>query len=431
MMREFVQNISGRSRYVGIIEWVKLFAITGSAQVVVQGIGLVSGILIIRLLSTEEYALYTVVNIMVGTMTILADGGISTGIIREGGKVWEDRQKLGAVLSSGLNLRNKFALGSLIIAAPILFVLLRHHGASLLMSILLLIALIPAFLTALSASLLEIGPKLQQDIAPLQKIQVGVNVGRLTMLSVSLCIFPWAFVAILAGGLPQFWGNKRLLKISAAYADSTQKPDPAIQKAILNLVKRILPTAIYFCISGQITIWLVSFLGSTTSIAQIGALGRLAMGLSIFNILFATLLTPRFARLPEIRSLLIKRYTQLQIGVIGLCICIITAAWLFHSQVLWILGSGYQDLRIELLLNIVGSCLTLIAGISFTLYTSRGWVIKPAISIPINISIILIGILMLDISTLKGILLINILIAFAQVIMNGAFISFKMIKVKS
>jgi hypothetical protein len=44
------------------------------------------GILIIRLLPVE-YAFYTLANTMHRTMTVLADGGITTGVMSQVGKV--------------------------------------------------------------------------------------------------------------------------------------------------------------------------------------------------------------------------------------------------------------------------------------------------------------------------------------------------------
>lgn len=82
--------------------------ITGGAQVLVQLTGLISGILIIRLLPTNEYAFYTLANTMLGTLAVLAGGGISTGGMSEGGKVWRDKARLGGVLATGLKLRRKF-----------------------------------------------------------------------------------------------------------------------------------------------------------------------------------------------------------------------------------------------------------------------------------------------------------------------------------
>lgn len=420
-MKLVLKSINISSKNFKIIEWIRLISITGGTQAIVQAISLVSGILVIRLLPTQEYAMYTLANTMLGTMVLLADGGITSGVTAQGGKVWQDRVRLGIVFSTGLNLRRKFALGSLIIAVPLLLYLLRHHGASWLMSLLIVLALIPAFISTLSSQLLSIIPKLHQDIAPLQKIQVGVNIGRLIILGFTIFIFPWASVAILAAGLPQIWGNTGLTKISAKYAELDQKPDPTIQNEIGSFVKRLLPGVIYYCISGQITIWLISIFGSTTAVAQVGALGRLAMILSIFTVLFSTLITPRFARMPVISRILLTRYLQIQIGFFCLSISIIATVWLFSNEVLWILGKEYSHLRTEVVLNIIGSCLGLIAGSSFSLYISRGWSINPIVSISLEVIAVLCGVAFIDISSLKGILLLNIFIASTQIIKHNLF----------
>ncbi|MDF7810037.1 polysaccharide biosynthesis protein [Hymenobacter sp. YC55] len=414
--------------YARALEWGKLITITGSAQIVVQAISFLCGILVIRLLPTQEYALYTLANTMLGTMVLLADGGISTGVLAQGGKVWQDREKLGTVLVTGLDLRKKFAIGSLLIASPILLWLLRHHGASWLMSVLLLLATIPTFLTGLSNTLLETAPKLRQDIAPLQKNQVGVNIGRLALLVLTIFIFPWAFVAILAAGLPQIWGNFRLKKISAGYADLTQQPDPEIRAAILKVVKRVLPGAVYYSASGQITVWLMSIFGTTAAIAQIGALSRLSTMLSLFTMLLMTLVIPRFARLSAGKAVLLTRYFQIQGGLLILSICIVGTVWMFPNQVLWILGKNYSGLNIELVLSIIGSCLNLITGISFSLVSSRGWATNPAITISLEIAAVIIGIMLIDVSTLKGALILNIFVSIMQALLYIIYGTLKITK---
>lgn len=417
-MKQIIQTLNANPYYGRIIEWGKLISIAGSAQVLIQAISLISGILVIRILPTHEYGLYTLANTMLGTMIVLADGGISTGVISQGSKVWQDKNQLGSVLATGLDLRKKFAVGSLIIAIPVLLYLLQHHNASWLMSGMIIASLIIAFLTSLSNNIFQIAPKLHQDILPLQKNQVETNLARLILLLATIFIFPWAFVAILSTGLPQFWTNLRLKKISNKYAEWSEKPSPAVQKEILTVVKRALPDAIYYCLSGQITIWLISIFGSTKAVAQIGALGRLAMVLNLFNILFVTLILPRFVRMEVNASVILKRYIQIQAGLLVLILGIISFTWLFPAEVLWILGKDYSDLKQELVLSIIGSCLSLIAGLSFHLSSSKGWVINPLLSIFINITSIIIGLTVIDISTLNGVLTFNILIAGSQLVMH-------------
>lgn len=409
------------SKYTKLLELGKLVTITGAAQLIIQLIGFVSAVIVIRLLPTQQYALYTLVNTMLGTMILLADGGISTGVMSQGGKVWQNRQKLGLVIATGLDLRRKFAVGSLLVAVPVLLYLLVHHGASWLMASLLTLALIPAFFSSLSSTLLEVAPKLTQDIAPLQKIQIHTNILRLILTSLTIFTFPWAYIAIFASGLPPVWANWQLRKKSATYADTKQSPDPIIRKDILTFVKRILPGAIYYCASGQITIWLISVFGSTTAVAQVGALGRLVMVLSVFNVLFSTLIAPRFARLPDSRYLLMGTYLKITSALILALATLLLFVWLFPAQILWALGPAYANLHTELFLNIAGSCLGLLAGSSFSLYTHRGWAIKPVILIPLSIAAIAVSAYFLDISTLQGILLLNICVAGFEAVMHMLF----------
>jgi O-antigen/teichoic acid export membrane protein len=408
-MSELTHSLKNKApKYAKAIEWVKLISITGGAQIVVQFIGLLSGILIIRLLPTKEYALYTLANTMLGTMTVLADGGISTGVMAQGGKVWQDREKLGVVLNSGLELRRKFGIVSLLVSMPILFYLLVHHGASILFSVLIILSMIPAFFAALSDSLLETASKLHQDIKRLQKNQVATGIGRFILITGSLLLFPWTFIAILGNGIPRIWANFQLRKMSAKYADPALESDPVVKKEILSIVKRTLPGAIYFCVSGQITIWLISIFGSTVAIAHIGALGRLTTILTVVTTLFTTLIVPRFARLKQDRKILLSRFIQIQAALIFISIIIVGIVMIFPNEVLWILGSGYGGLKTEVLMITISSCLAMLAGITYTIVVSRGWVLKPSINITINVLFQLVLIFTMDLSKTKNVLMFSI-----------------------
>lgn len=429
-MKTIAERMQANPKYSKAFEWGKLIFMTGSAQVLVQATGLLTGILIIRMLPTKEYALYTLANTMLGTMTILADGGISSGVMAQGGKVWRDKTQLGKVLVTGMELRKKFAVFSLLVALPILIYLLWLQNAQPWVILLIVAALIPAFFSALSDSLLETIPKLHQDIKPLQANQAKVGISRMILSTASVFIFPFTFVALLANGIPRIIGNFRLRKIALRFADTTQAPDPVYRTEILKMVKRRLPGAIYYCLSGQITIWLISILGTTKSIAQVGALSRLGMVLSVFTVLFSTLVVPRFARAASNRGLLTATFIKIMLALVGVSVSIIGIVYLFPEQILWILGNKYSDLSGALLLSISGSCLGLMSGCIFTLSTSRGWVINPAVSIPVNLLTVIAGVLLIDVSSLKGILTMNVMVATVQLLMLFGFFVIKLMGVK-
>jgi len=386
-MRDFVRGLKKHPKYAQVFEWGKLLTVTGSAQILIQVIGFVSGILVLRLLPAKEYALYTIANTMLGTMTVLADGGIAAGVMAQGGKVWKDRMKLGAVLSTGIELREKFAIGSLVVAVPIMIYLLLHHEASWLMSILIVLSLIPAFFMALSGTLHEIAPKLQQDITPLQKVQVGVNVSRLALLGLTLFVFPWAFIAVLGSGLPQIWANWKLRGVSKGYADWSQKPDPEVKREILVIVKRVLPGTIYYCISGQLTVWIISIFGSTSSLSEIGALGRLSMLFTIFTVMFATLMGPRFARMAYVKTAVVSRFIQLQLALVILTLVLTFLFYAFSGPLLWVLGPRFKGMDLEVLFVAVSGSVTLLSTATNQLLSSRGLIVPPAIFIPIAVAV--------------------------------------------
>lgn len=429
-MNTAAKSLTANPSYHRILEWGKMFTITSSAQSIVQGLGLVCGIMIIRMLPTQEYAFYTLTNTMLGTMTILADGGITSGVMAQGGKVWQNRTDLGTVLATGFSLRKKFGIASILVATPILFYLLMHHGASVLNSVLIVLSLIPASLAALSDNLLEIPLKLKQDINRLQKNQVAAALGRIVLIPLSIFIFPFTSIAIIGNGIPRIWANYKLRKVADEYADFSQAPDRNTEIEILAIVKRIMPTAIYYCVSGQITIWLVSIFGSTDGLAQVGALSRLATLLTVLSTVFSTLVSPRFARLETKRHLLISNFLKIQFSLIAITSIIVLATWLFSPQILFILGNEYAALNNELVLSIAGSCVSLIAGVAFALSTQRGWAMNPVFAIVTSVLSIAVSAYLIDVSSVKGVLLFNLMVAAFQVVLHITYTVYRILKIK-
>lgn len=428
-MKALVYRLRTHPFYLKAFHWGKFISITGFAQVIVQALGLACGILIIRMLSPHEYALYTLANTMLSTMTVLAECDISAAIMALGGKVWNQPQKLGVVLVSGMKIRKRMGLISLVIVLPIFAYLLFYHGASVWVTALLILSIVPAFFASLTDTILEVPPKLNQHILPLQKNQVMASAGRLFLTTGSLVIIPFAFVAILASGISRIWANVGLRKISTNVVDWSQHPDPAVSREMIAFIKRILPMAIYYGFSGQITIWLISIFGSTDSVAEIGALSRLTAIMGLVSVLVGTLVAPRFARLAADRQLLFNRYAIMSGFLIGLFFVVTILSWLFAQQILWVLGNNYASLKPELVLSIAGSSLALLAGAFYALNSSRGWIINPMVAVSINILAIIVGAFLLDISTLQGILVFNMVIGLVSVLMHGLYGLFKINRV--
>ncbi|MFN3380714.1 MAG: lipopolysaccharide biosynthesis protein [Runella zeae] len=384
-MKQLVLQLQAHPTFAKVWHWVKLIAITGGAQAAVQAMGMLSGILIIRLLPVEEYALYTLANTMLGTMTVLADGGISTGVMAEGGKVWQDKEKLGIVIATGLDLRRKFAIGSLLVSIPILVYLLQNHGASVLMTLLIIASLIPAFFAALSDSLLQVAPKLHQDITPLQRNQMTVSVIRLLLSGLTLFIFPWTFVALLANGIPIMYGNSQLREINLSFINNVNKPSQVVRKEILKTVYKILPTSIYYCFSGQIMIWILSILGNSVAIAHIGALGRFSIIFTFISSMLTTVLIPRFARMTLDSRNMLKFFIKVQFVLFSTSFVLVLIFYLFSDYLLWVLGNSYSNLKLEFILVLICAGISMISQFTNQFLSVKKIIINPIVFVVLMI----------------------------------------------
>jgi hypothetical protein len=173
---------------------------------------------------------------------------------------------------------------------------------------------------------------------------------------------------------------------------------------------------IYFCLSGQLNIWLISFFGQTKSIATVGAISRLTMGISLFSSVFAMLVVPRFTRLPNYKSIIKSAFIKLQVLLLAVSGVILFVVWIANKELLWVIGPSYAGLKIELFLAMLSSCISLMVGSTYSLYSTKGWIMHPTQSISISVISTLIGAWLFDVSTLRGVYYLNIFVAFIEYI---------------
>ena len=154
------------------VYWVKLLSKFVSAQLIVQALGLASGVLIIRTLSKEDYAYLTIANSMQAMMNGLADSGVSIGLSQIGGKVWNDQYRFGQLINSALELRKWLALISIILITPIMIWILLKNHMSINSAVLITIAVLIELYFYLEASVLQTIPQFHSKITTIQNLDV-------------------------------------------------------------------------------------------------------------------------------------------------------------------------------------------------------------------------------------------------------------------
>ncbi|HTB66230.1 MAG TPA: hypothetical protein VK727_08380 [Steroidobacteraceae bacterium] len=422
MNRSLLRALADPAANHRALDWARSVFITGAAQVAVQLLGFVSGVVVIRTLSPHQYAYYTIVTAALGTMTVLTDGGVGNGVLAAGGAVWQDRGRLGAVLATGMQLRRRLAVFAVLAALPVSAYLLWRQGASWRETALISLSILPAYLATVTGQLLEAVPRLHQRVLPLQRIQILNNLGRAIILVALVPRWPFAAVAAVAAAAPQWWANWRLRRLAGVHADWRAPADPEVHQRLVAQVSRTLPAAIYYSLSGQLAIWVISIFGHATAVAAVGALSRLTMILSLAGTVFATLVIPRFARLSALQPQLIaRRYWQSQTLLAATFVVPVALLAWFPHPVLALLGPHYSGFAREALLMAVSSVFGVLSGAAFSLGAARGVVARPQLLLPYCIIGQICLLLLLPVNSVAGVVAVGLLSNVSQWILHVVY----------
>ena len=390
-------------------------------QAAVQVVGFLSGILLIRHLDQREYAYFTIANTMQGTLNVLADIGISIGLVSIGGRVWQDRYRFGQLVNTALGLRRKLGAGALLIVTPILYFMLVKNGASVTYAIILIAAVLAGLAVQLSIGVLSVVPRLRSDIGKIQTIDMVGAASRLLALLILIYLFLNGAVALAIGSatlLLQYW---MLRKYVSGVVDLNAPENPEDREAMRGFIRSQAANAVFFCLQGQITVFLISIFGrEVSSVAEVGALGRLAMIFAVLSNLLANVFAPAFARCQSRRKLG-WQYAAIVGGVACFSLLIIAAAAFFPNQFLFVLGSKYAHLERELLLMVAGAVITAMAGALWSLNAAKAWIAGSWLYIPLTLATQLALIPFTDFSSVSGVLTFNLVSAIPSLLLNLVF----------
>jgi O-antigen/teichoic acid export membrane protein len=397
------------AREVGRFAWLQMF---------VQLIGFTTGILLVRRLEQHEYALFTIANTMQGAINVLADIGIGIGLISIGGRVWQNPHRFGELVSTGMKLRRKLGAVSVLVVTPVLYFMLVKNGASVFYAAGLIAAVLAGLYAQLSFGVLDVVPRLHSDFRQIQKIDFTGSLARLAVIGALALVFLNAGLAVLVGSGTLLLQYLMLRRYAAGMIDLHAAENPEDRKAMIGFIRSRAANAMFFCLQGQITIFLITFFGHRVgAVAEVGALGRLAMIFSVLGNLLTNIFAPAFARCQERRQLG-WLYAGIAGGVAGFSLLVLGGAALLPNEFLFVLGSKYSHLQHALLLMVGGAILNMMASTVWTLNASRAWIVGSWLYIPITLGTQLLLIPFTDFSSVDGVLTFNLISIVPSLLLN-------------
>lgn len=373
-------------------------------QVGVQGIGAVTGLMLVRWMPKDEYAWLTICGSLLATIGLLADGGIATAITAMSGRVVGDKTALAQVADACLSVRNRLALLSLVLTLPPFYILFTRTQMSPGMAALVVGSAAVMLWPVTSSKFLPVTLRIAGHLKSTQIMELSGALLRCGLTAIVLLVgwrqvYP-AFLATVASiGLHAWLARRGVSRVTA------MAPGTDVQRAeVWGFVRALYANHIFFCVQGQIATWIISFTSGVTEIADIGALSRLTVFFSIFGAMFHYLVLPNVAS-TKCPVLVRTKFIVSILGTLGAVLAVIATSWLMPGPFLWILGGLYSHLGQELPLAFAAQGLGMISGVTWTFMQVRGWVSLSWLNIPLTLVGYVVAVLVADLHTVSGVLL--------------------------
>ncbi|MGN7188366.1 hypothetical protein [Microbacterium enclense] len=366
-----------------------------------QGVGFVVGIVLVRALTKEDFALYSICVSVTAAGIALSEGGVSGVLMAEGPRFHRVRRRFATILHGAVRFRRVIALFMIVPSSVILLVMLSRNGADPLLTAVSTVIVVLTMWFSLERGLLQI---------PLRLDGRYIRIQRSSLLSAALRLVLIGVLAVL--GLIGVWEALAVICLSTVFEiallrrslGSLPRIRPpqrtqAVVRGRLNLaLRRTLPATITGVLQGQAFLLTLSFLSSPAIIAEVSALGRFSVIYVVFSAFFLDVVSGRFARERPNRAVLRKWLTVALASYAAIVVVtVLIMAWA-SEPVLLLLGEDYSDLRAELVVVSTGSGLIALGNAWRNLNFARNWVSGSWIFIPTTLIWLLIGIFAIDLA---------------------------------
>ncbi|HEX4961548.1 MAG TPA: hypothetical protein VF173_11960 [Thermoanaerobaculia bacterium] len=396
-----------RLHTVRIRRWIGIFSAYFTAQTLTQLLGAAAGLLLIRFMPVREFALYTLAFSVVTFFNFLSDLGSTTSLLhffhataREGGAF---EPYLAAVISLR---RTAFLVGAagVVIAFPYAAAA-KGFGWR---EISLVTAGILACVWFQIQSLIRVlALRLHNRYVQSYRAEVGGSLLRLLLAGVMVGtgqLLAWLGVAVSAAA-------SALSTVLARPERPVSPPAEGLgryRRQILRYLLPTLPSALYFSTQGPLIVWLSATFGSTRTIAEVGALGRLGLLMGMFSGLVGVVFLPRLARVTD-DGLYRRRCLQYGFLLLLLAAALFAAAALLPRWFLLLLGPRYSGLQRELLLIVAGSGLSLLGNYAASINLARGWIRFQGATVVVELVSQIVFVKLLPLSSTAGVLRFTVL----------------------
>lgn len=404
--------------------WSAQFARFAIGQGSLQAVNVISGFLLIRWLSVDSYAKYSLTTGFQGTIGGLAELGLGGSIVALlAGRT--EPPLVGRYLRSTKHFRDRFFLALVPVIIVTFSILAHRQGWEWPVIGIVVSAVLFALYFQTSAICHSVPLVIHRKLRIYYQTPTLLGFGRLLLY----LILHWisaltSTAAIWVSSLmsaAQAWiyrRNSREHWIEPPNADSDTN------REVFNYIRPLIPSTVFYALQGQITILVISWFGENQSIAEIGALGRIGQLFVMLGAFNSVMVAPFIARTPW--QMLPARYAQIICGAVVVSLALMGLSLLAPDWLLLLLGDNYRHLDQELAWTMATACIYYLTGVMWTIHSAKKWVFSWTAWVQIGavLSTQICGVIFMDLSTTQNVLafsLFSAIAAFAVHILWGIY----------
>lgn len=376
------------------------------AQLLFQVMGFGISLMLVRALAKSEYAIYTILMATFGMLNITANSGIMTGFKKIGSENWRNPVNLAVLVKTTLGLRRYLVGIAFAAIGAYAFLLLNLQGLSALEISIFLIGVFLFTWPEANMLVLREAILLKRKFLTVQSsFLLNQTIRLILILTLFLFFISYLSIEVILGvTIVATWISLGYLtfKTTKIIPYPSAEIDSGYRRTLLKYVKLNWHNSVFYAFKEQISIFFLGLFGSSSNLADLGALSRFGLLFLGISAIMNNLVGPSFGR-TESSPELIKIIKKTAALLIAVAIPTVIIGSVFADELLWILGEGYAGLQCELILILVLSLVNLSSAGIIALNNAKGWIrYSPKYEIPLNVVSIVIGAFIFDITTVAG-----------------------------
>lgn len=382
------------------------------STLLVQILSVVTGLLIVRSLEIEEYALYTLGNALFSVGSVLATMSVPSAVVYLLSQPGSAHAP--SAFFEGKRVANRLAIGAAIVVVGGAWLYRSQFGEGS-----LAIALLGVGATWLGSRVhLRRGAAFAlRKVGSVARAEITSALVRFTSACVVI-VTPFATargILLLAVNLV----GLLVLMLSLRLPVEHGSPNPQTRKAILQFITPLVPEHIYFIVRGQLLFFLLAIFGDAVSIGEFGALTRLGMIVAILSVLNTGIFQPFVARHGNWRDYVRRSLLVLCFWIALSCVFLVSAS-IYPEMWMSILGSRYQSLQYLVSTLMFVTCVSLIADTLYTVVLASGRPGPLSLAIPVGIAVQAVYVGLVGVSNVSQALGLSLVSALADLAVRGA-----------